>query len=176
MQTQIDSKIGSAAAINPTIVDAKGDIIAATAVDTVARLAIGANNTVLTADSATATGLKWEAPSSGGMTLLGTISPAGLAAAEFTSIDQGYRDLVLVIRNSMTVDGNPSGVIQPNGSSTISSGVYTHNSGAGPYGVESFNNSSIPLNKGGAGGDTEAGLRTSIATFYDYANTTTYKV
>ena len=111
-----------------------------------------------------------------GMTLLGTISPAGLAAAEFTSINQGYRDLVLVIRNSMTVDGNPSGKVLPNGSSTISSGVITHSAGAGPYGDDSFNDTSIPLNKGGAGGDINAGLRTSIVTFYDYANTTTYKV
>jgi hypothetical protein len=47
--------------IQPTIVDAKGDIIAATAADTPARLAVGTNNTVLTADSSTATGLKWAA-------------------------------------------------------------------------------------------------------------------
>lgn len=45
-----------------SIVDAKGDIIAATADNTVARLAVGANNTVLTADSTTATGLKWATP------------------------------------------------------------------------------------------------------------------
>jgi len=54
------------AAIAKTIVDAKGDIIAATAADTVARLAVGANDTVLTADSSTATGLKWAAVASGG--------------------------------------------------------------------------------------------------------------
>jgi len=51
--------------IQPTIVDAKGDIIAATAADTVARLAVGANDTVLTADSSTATGLKWATPAAG---------------------------------------------------------------------------------------------------------------
>jgi hypothetical protein len=62
VQTQINSKIGQSTAINPTIVDAKGDIIAATAADTVARLAVGANDTVLVADSSTATGLKWAAP------------------------------------------------------------------------------------------------------------------
>ena len=69
LQTQIDSKIGSAAAINPTIVDAKGDIIAATGADAVSRLAVGANNTVLTADSTTATGLKWAAAAAGGKVL-----------------------------------------------------------------------------------------------------------
>lgn len=54
------------AAIAKSIADAKGDIIAATAADTVSRLAVGANNTVLTADSSTATGLKWATPSGGG--------------------------------------------------------------------------------------------------------------
>jgi hypothetical protein len=52
-------------AIQNAIVDAKGDLIAATANDTPARLAVGANGTVLTADSAEATGLKWAAPASG---------------------------------------------------------------------------------------------------------------
>ena len=60
------------AAIAKTIVDAKGDIIAATAADTVSRLAVGANNTVLTADSTTATGLKWAATSASGLTLIKT--------------------------------------------------------------------------------------------------------
>lgn len=55
-------RIPGATGIQPTIVDAKGDIIAATAADSVTRLAVGANNTVLTADSAEATGLKWAAP------------------------------------------------------------------------------------------------------------------
>lgn len=47
-------------AVDPlTILDAKGDLITATAADTPARLAVGANNTVLMADSTAATGLKW---------------------------------------------------------------------------------------------------------------------
>jgi hypothetical protein len=46
-------------AIQNAIVDAKGDLIAATANDTPARLAVGTNGQVLVADSSTATGLKW---------------------------------------------------------------------------------------------------------------------
>ena len=46
-------------AIQNAIVDAKGDLIAATAADTPARLAVGTNGQVLTADSTAATGLKW---------------------------------------------------------------------------------------------------------------------
>lgn len=42
-----------------SLVDAKGDLIAATAADTVSRLAVGTNGQVLQADSTTATGLKW---------------------------------------------------------------------------------------------------------------------
>ena len=42
-----------------TTVDAKGDLIAGTAADTVSRLAVGTNGYVLTADSTTSTGLKW---------------------------------------------------------------------------------------------------------------------
>ena len=56
-------------AIQNAIVDAKGDLISATAADTPARLAVGANGTVLTADSAEATGLKWAAAAGGGKVL-----------------------------------------------------------------------------------------------------------
>ena len=61
--TAIDTTVfnNASAAIAKTIVDAKGDLIAATAADTVARLGIGSNNTVLTADSAETTGMKWAA-------------------------------------------------------------------------------------------------------------------
>lgn len=49
------------------LVDAKGDLIVATANDTPARLAVGATNGhVLTVDSAEATGLKWAAGGGGG--------------------------------------------------------------------------------------------------------------
>ena len=52
----------SGSGIAATIVDVKGDLIAATAADTVARLAAGANDTILIADSAQTTGLRWATP------------------------------------------------------------------------------------------------------------------
>jgi len=54
-----------------TAIDAKGDLIGGTGADTFARLAVGANGTVLTADSAEATGLKWATPSGGSSTFVG---------------------------------------------------------------------------------------------------------
>jgi hypothetical protein len=49
-----------------TAIDAKGDLIAGTGSDAFSRIAVGANDTVLTADSTTGTGLKWAAPVTGG--------------------------------------------------------------------------------------------------------------
>lgn len=84
------------AGILATILDAKGDIIAASAADTAARLAVGANNTVLTADSATSTGLKWASPAS--HTLLSTTTLSG-ATTTISSISQSYLNLFLVIED-----------------------------------------------------------------------------
>ena len=62
--------INGTAAIQSTIVDAKGDLIVGTAADTVSRLAVGATNgDVLTVDSAEATGLKYATPAAGGKVL-----------------------------------------------------------------------------------------------------------
>ncbi len=47
-------------AIQNAIVDAKGDLITATAADTPARLAVGSNGDTLVADSAATTGLRWQ--------------------------------------------------------------------------------------------------------------------
>jgi hypothetical protein len=69
IQTQVDAKTAKAT------LTTKGDVYAATAASTPARLAVGADDTVLTADSAEATGLgnscKWADFNRTGTTLTG---------------------------------------------------------------------------------------------------------
>lgn len=60
------AQLPASSAIPATIVDAKGDIIAATAPDAVARVAVGADGQVLAADSTQAAGVKWVPPVAGG--------------------------------------------------------------------------------------------------------------
>jgi hypothetical protein len=82
-----------------TAIDAKGDLIGGTGADAFSRLAVGANGTVLTADSAEATGLKWATPASSGLTLIlaqtiGTgVSSVNVTSA-FSSTYDNYKILV----------------------------------------------------------------------------------
>jgi len=108
--------------IQPTIFDAKADILTATAADTPARLAVGANGTVLTADSGEATGLKWQAPSSavnknylinGGFAIAqrGTSFTASLNNDDAYTLDRWYilsdgNDIIDVTQNTTTVPNN----------------------------------------------------------------------
>jgi hypothetical protein len=81
-------------AIQNTIVDAKGDLIGATAADTPARLGVGTNGQVLTADSTAATGLAWATPTSGSMTVIASGSlPTGSGTLSLTSISGAYTHL-----------------------------------------------------------------------------------
>lgn len=106
-------------AVPKSIVDAKGDLIAATAADTVARLAVGTNGQVLTADSAEATGMKWASSAAGGMTLISTGSMSGASVS--VSLTSGYVNYMWIVQGAQLsandqiffrINGNSSGVYQ----------------------------------------------------------------
>jgi hypothetical protein len=80
------TNVAAAGAVMNTLADAKGDLFAATAADTVTRLPVGVSNgLVLTVDSAETTGMKWVAPASSGGDVVGPASSTDNAFARFDS-------------------------------------------------------------------------------------------
>jgi hypothetical protein len=86
-------------AIDPLVIlDAKGDLITATAADTPARLAVGTNGQYLQADSTASTGLKWATAATSGMTQIAQTIVTGAAASSVTFSSLGsYTNLKVVI-------------------------------------------------------------------------------
>ena len=131
----------------------KGDLYGFSTLD--ARVPIGTNNQVLTADSAQALGLKWSTPA-GAMTLLSTTALSGLSTVTISSIDQTYKDLYVLIR----------GVYQNSGSGGATN-LRLNGDTAGNY-----NSQKMRVN-----GSTIAGSTSNNATSYEVTAvgpTTTY--
>ena len=190
IQTQIDTKAPSSTAVtltdtqtltnktltnpviasvvNNTLIDAKGDIITATAADTPARLAVGANGTVLTAASGQATGLEWATPSSGGMTLISTTTLSG-ASTTVSSIPATYNNLVVIVRNYLPTDDTRGLNIRINGDSGAR---YAELSAFGISTTQTFGNTGIST-----GSQTDNAVTNNFAQIIlpDYTNTTTWK-
>jgi hypothetical protein len=94
VDTQI--KTNADAAVVKSTFTTKGDLIAATGASTPARLAVGSDTQVLTADSTAATGMKWAAVAGGSMT---SIASGSLSSTSVTisSISGSYKHLYLVV-------------------------------------------------------------------------------
>ena len=116
----------------------KGDLYTYSTTD--ARLAVGTNGQVLTADSTAATGIKWAAAGgSGGFTLLSTTSLSGVTTT-VSSISQDYKHLLVIAKNCYTsaadsiylrINGATTSDLYHAGTSAISGTVAAYNTNAG---------------------------------------------
>jgi len=114
-------------AIQNAIVDAKGDLISATAADTPARLAVGTNGQILTADSTTSTGLKWATPASGsGFTFISRSTFSNVATADIDNIfSSTYETYQIIIETCYGTNVSDDLLIQLRyGTSTETAGYY----------------------------------------------------
>jgi hypothetical protein len=102
-QTLTNKTLTSPVLTTPTIstIDAKGDLLAGTADNTIGRRSVGANGTVLTADSAEATGMKWATPATpaSGLNLvktqtIGTAVSSVTVSDAFSSTYDAYRVVI----------------------------------------------------------------------------------
>jgi hypothetical protein len=155
-----------------TIIDAKGDLVGGTGADTFARLAVGANDTVLTADSAQATGLKWATPAAGGMTLLSTTTLSG-ASTTVSGISSAYKDLYVVIRDHLTASDQTQLLMTFNGDTTGNRHADRRNYNFGGGSAGSFNSTSFWLADSIDNTVTQGLI---VFTIPDYTNTITWKM
>ena len=153
-------------AIQNAIVDAKGDLIAATANDTPARLAVGSNGTFLTADSSTSTGLKW---ANVGYVLLdsGAFSGASVTTA---TLSGSYRNLQVFVRNFLPATDAQGLNVRFNGDtgtnySDALPAALTQNSGTPNTSTQMIFNA-----------DNASANGLAVMNIPDYANTATYKM
>jgi len=156
-QTLTNKTLTSPVLTTPSIsnIDAKGDLLAGTADNTIGRLAVGTNGQVLTADSTASTGIKWATPAGGGGKILqvvnvpystyvtttsSTYSATGLTAS-ITPTSSTSKILVFVNMVGMTKTAGDTGIglkLYRNGSSILPfEGVLGTNSGSNFNGVSS---------------------------------------
>ena len=83
--------------VQESLVDAKGDLLAASADNTSTRLGVGSNTYVLTADSTEATGIKWASPTVGTITAVTGTAPIVSSGGTTPAISVTTNDAQLIL-------------------------------------------------------------------------------
>jgi hypothetical protein len=150
----------------------KGDLFGFDTAD--ARIPIGTNGHVLTADSAQSLGLKWAAPAGGGMTLISTTTLSG-ASTTISVAANSYKYLMAFCR-SVELGSNCDVGVQIN---AITTSTYV-NRIVGTKDTTAFNLSdekdAIYFNVVGVDGMGDTDGNNGTITFYDANSTSTGKV
>ncbi len=158
-----------------TAIDAKGDLVPGTGADTFARLGVGANGTVLTADSAEATGLKWASAAGGaGMTLISTTSLSGTSTT-ISGFASTYTNLVLFIYGVVNATDNVKMRIAPNGTTNNFSYVRTSYLQTGSSAATAGAVGGYVMLNSAANKLNTSSQNIFGATFSQYANANSYK-
>ena len=84
-----------------SLVDVKGDLLVATADNTIARLPAGTDDYVLVADSTDANGVKWAASSAGTVTSVTGTSPIVSSGGATPAISVVTNDAQLILNNTV---------------------------------------------------------------------------
>ena len=87
--------------VQNSLVDAKGDLLAASADNTITRLAVGTNTYVLTADSSEGTGMKWAAPTVGTVTSVTGTAPIVSSGGTTPAISVTTHNAQLILNNTI---------------------------------------------------------------------------
>ena len=153
-------------AIQNSIVDAKGDLIAATAADTPARLAVGATNKLsLQVDSTASTGLAWQQQ---GVTLIQRTAFTSVTSQSFTNVfdeSKYYAYIVNIDEMGGTVSTADPLITYINSSGEVTTSYYGFLYG-GSYSSSSM--ITIPVNNAA---NVQIARNLSISSFFFVNNT-----
>ena len=148
-----------------------------------ARIPIGTDGQVLTADSTQSLGLKWATAASGGMTLIATATPSAASSFSFTSIPTTTYKHLMIVANELvwSATGNAVKMRFATGSYYSSRVMYmtstpTYSCDAGGRGDAYFGasqNEGCPIVKGYTSSGTFGDISSkSVIWIYDMQNTT----
>lgn len=151
-------------AIPKSTVTTNGDLIYATGSSAVTRRGIGSSGQVLTVSGGVPT---WATPASGGMTVIASGSLSSTSVT-LSSIPATYNNLQLVIRNAQPSTGTPVR-IRLNGDS----GTNYFFTSLNAVNVQTFDSTNFLV---GPANDSSTSQSSMVANFWDYTNTTTWKL
>ena len=154
-----------------TEITAKGDLIAGTGSATFDNLPVGTNGQTLVADSTASTGLKWDTPASGGLTVIATGTLSGTSVV-ISSIPATYKHLMVSVYGATWDTANDSLGLRYNSVITnYNNSSYSHNNTTaannGTVASTSWLNTDWAFDWLRTGADNH-----SVWFIYDYNNTT----